>query len=114
MSVLEGAFAAEFYNAFADIYSDAVLTRVTMTDVNGTLTPSETNQDIKAQRDDLSEAARASAGYGEREVSILVLRQGADEMDANCKITLYGEIYEVSQCRSDPVSAYWQCRCVKA
>lgn len=115
MGILEGALAADFYAAFADIYSDAVLTRVTLADDGtGSLTPSSVDQAIKAQRDDLSEAQRVAAGYSDRDVRILVLRQGVGEMDNNCRIALYGVTYEVSQCRSDPAGAYWECRCVKS
>lgn len=116
MSILEGDLAAEFYDALSDIYSDATLTRVALAEVPGepgTLTPSETTQAIKAQLDDLSEAQRVAAGYGDRDARILVLRQGVGQMDNNCKITLYGVVYKVSQCRSDPAGAYWELRTVK-
>lgn len=114
MSILEGDLAAEFYSAFSGIYSDATLTRVTMTDDGtGSLTPSETTQPIKAQRDDITEAQRVAAGYSDRDVRILVLRQGVGEMDNNCRITLYGVVYLVSNCRSDPASAYWEVKAVK-
>lgn len=118
MSILEGALAAEFYNALSGIYSDATLTRVTLTELDpvnnpGTLTAVPTSQPIKAQRDDLTEAQRVAAGYGNRDVRILVLRQGVGEMDNDCQITLYGVTYSVSQCRSDPAGAYWEVRAVK-
>jgi hypothetical protein len=142
MSILDGFLAAEFYSAFADIYTDAILIRVTRSDDGtGSLSETETAQAIKVQRDDLTEAQRVAAGYGDRDVRILVLRQGVGEMDNNCKIMLYGlplddlgiphsndvyfdtdigydpignTTYRVSQCRSDPAGAYWELRTVRA
>lgn len=114
MSILEGALAQDFYNAFSPIYSDATLTRVSrVDDGEGGWADSTTTQAVKAQRDDLSEAMRAAAGYTDREVRILVLRHGVGEMNTDCRITLYGVEYLVSFARSDSAGAYWECRCRK-
>lgn len=105
----DDTLALEFYNALAPIYSDGILTRVAMAGTNeGGISKTETTQPIKVQRDDLSEQARAAAGYTTRDVRLLILRYGVGEMDANCRIDWPEGEFSVMSCISDPAGAYWQ------
>lgn len=115
MSILDDdTIALEFYNALAPIYMDGQLVRVTYTDDGtGSVAPSTNSQPIKVQRDEISEAQRIAAGYGDRDATLLILRYGVGEMDANCKVEFDASEYAVVSCRSDPAGAYWQVRATK-
>lgn len=108
---LSGVFGA----AFGPIYGDATLRRITITHADdGTRSRSVSTAAVKAQQDELSEAARVAAGYTAKESRFLVLQSGAGVMPRTDDELVYGgATYAVKAVTADPASTHWVVRAEK-
>ena len=78
----------------------------------GNPTGGDTDYPCRAQIDDMSEVARAQAGYTEKERRVLMLAESCEvEPNTNDSITVKGERYAIMDVNSDPAESYYSMRC---
>ena len=113
MSLLNGQLASIFNAAFAGIYLPATLHKSELTyDDAGNPTGTDSDYPCRAMIDDMSEVARAQAGYTEKERRVLMLAAScAVDPTTNDAITIKGERYAIMDVNSDPAESYYSMRC---
>ena len=114
MPLLNGQLSAVLNRAFAGIYLPATL-HVSGSGYDEAGNPTagtDTDYDCRAMIDDISEVARAQAGYTERERRIMVLADSVAVVPTtNDSITVKGERYAIMGVNSDPAESYYSMRC---
>lgn len=117
MSLLNGALAGVFAAAFRPIYLPAYVHRYgpMQYDDGGSVVPSEPDLiDAFAQVDQCTEAMRQAEGYTERDVRLIVLREGVGELTTDDRVELLSGpctgVYLVQSIGVDPAGAYLDCR----
>lgn len=116
MGLLDGGIAAEMAAAFGDIYLDATLFRNAQTPdgeggwIEGILESAA----VKVQENDLSESARAAAGYTAKDAQFLILTQAVPAsfaLDTDWKMAFGGVVYQiVAPVRLDPAKSHFMAR----
>lgn len=116
MSLLDGTLSSIFNAAFAGIYLPATLHKAATTfDEAGNPTATDTDYSCRAMIDDMSEVARAQAGYTESERRILMLADSCEvKPDTEDAITVKGARYSVMDVNSDPAESYYSMRCQRS
>ena len=113
MGLLNGDIAAEFGAVFGGLYLDAKLFRQALTaDGSGGWTAGAiAHHNIKVQEDDLSEVARAAAGYTAKDSRFLVLTNSVPvsfPLDTDWKIAFNGLVYSINPAVSlDPAKSHF-------
>lgn len=111
MSLLEGGLAEVFATAFGGLYLDATLHRPSFTDDgSGGGSTSWTNEPVKAQLDQTTQAMRASEGFVDTDQRILVLAQALAPITADMEITVGGTRWMIASVTQDPAGAYFDLR----
>ena len=114
MGLLNGQLSAVFNRAFAGIYLPATLhvSGSGYDDAGNPTAGADIDYDCRAMIDDMSEVARAQAGYTERERRIMVLADSVDVVPTtNDSVTVKGERYAIMDVNSDPAESYYSMRC---
>ena len=113
MSLLDGQLASIFNAAFAGIYLPATLHKNELAyDEAGNPTGSGTDYECRAMIDDMSEVARAQAGYTEKDSRIIMLAESCEvDPTTNDSITVKGERYAIMDVNTDPAESYYSMRC---
>lgn len=111
---LDGGMRAIFGAAFASLYLDATLhRRTTSVASDGDVTASETDEDVKAHFDRITETMRRSEGYADGDVAILALQVNAagDQVSpaptTDDEITLGGQRWAIGSIEADPAATHW-------
>jgi hypothetical protein len=116
MSLVDGDLAALFGAAFAPLYRDAILTKLTPADDGAggfTTTPMSTPAKILIEA--VSDAARAASGIPDEAVTLSVLRAGLGAtLDLDDEVKMGPDTYRVIRVATDPAGAAYQAVAVPA
>lgn len=114
MSLLDGQLAAAFAGVFSGSYLDGQLYRAAdfvddgMGGGNGGgFAPAEA---VKVQVDQASQSMRASEGYAEGDVRILMLAHGVAAPNTDAEIAAGGVRYMIESVGTDPAGSYYELR----
>lgn len=114
MSLLDGQLAAAFAGVFGAIYLDGQLYRSNeFTDdgkgggAGGGFKPAEP---VKVQIDAATQAMRASEGFVEGDVRILMLAHGVEAPDTDAEIAAGGTRYMIESVGTDACGSYFELR----
>lgn len=119
MGLLDGAIAGFFGAVFGDIFLDARIFRETLTDdgKGGWIKGPPVSHDVKVQEDDLSEVARAAAGYTAEDSRFLILTEGfpADfEASTDWRLAFQGRFFKLNPPISlDPAKSHYVVRATR-
>lgn len=114
MGLLDGQLAQVFAGVFSAIYLEGQLYRPAAWVDDGQgggsgngFAPAEA---IKVQIDQATDAMRASDGYVDGDVRILVLAHGVAAPDTDCECGAGGKRYMVESVSTDPAGTYYELR----
>lgn len=112
MSLLDAEIQSLFGSVFGALYLNGNITRVTFTDDGaGGLTENLETSPCKVQRDVCTEAQRLEEGYSATDVRLLILQDGQDPIDTNCRVMVLERMYQLGPIiNQDPARSYWECR----
>lgn len=112
MGLLDGGIASMMAGVMGQFYLPATLVQVTLVaDGEGGGTETVTSQPCRVQEDMVREETRAAAGYAQNEKRFLVLQSGiTGALTGDCRLTVGGITYSLSQPEQDPAKSYWQVR----
>ena len=114
MSLLDGQLAAAFAGAFGAMYLDGSLYRAAEFADDGKgggtadgFAPAEA---VKVQVDQATQAMRATEGYVDGDVRILMLTHGVAAPDTDAEIAAGGVRYMIETVGTDPAGSYYELR----
>lgn len=115
---LDGGVAEAFAGIFGGFYLDASLYRpATFTDdgAGGGADPADPAPEaVKVQIDTATEAMRASDGFADGDVRILMLAHGVTAPNTDCEVEARGVRYSIQSVSNDPCISYYEMRGRKA
>lgn len=118
MGLLDGGIRDLFFNAFKGLYLDGLLhagTAQPIYDTNGDITgyTDGGNVPIKVQTDRTGEQVKASEGYAQGDVTLIILaRNEAGPVTINTDQTVtdgYGDTYRIKDADQDAARSHWVC-----
>lgn len=114
MGLLDGGIAGTFAGAFGALYLEGSLYRLVAWSDDG-MGGGEGGgfadaESVKVQLDQATQAMRASEGFVEGDVRILLLAQGVATPDTDCEITAGGTRYMVETVSTDCAGSYYELR----
>jgi hypothetical protein len=103
-----------FGAAFAGLYLDGIMHRLTRTDANnGDVTVTYVDEPVKVQKDAVTERMKGFERYTARSVRMIILQVGPDGVvarpNSDAEVSVGGERWALSDVESDPANTYWQC-----
>ena len=109
MSLLDGDLAVLFGAAFAGLFRNATLGKLTVTDDgSGGFTSVLIPYPVKLMVEAVSDRSRAASGLPEMAVTLSVLQAGLGAtVDLDDQITVGGTNYRVIRVEADPAGAVW-------
>jgi hypothetical protein len=114
MGLMDGSIAAAFAGVFQAIYLDGTLFRPVAFADDGMGGGSDQSfgpgEAVKVQIDAATFAMRASEGFIEGDVRILMLAHGVSAPDTDCEIGAGGARYMVESVATDPCGSYYELR----
>jgi len=117
VTLLDGEIEALFDSVFGGVFLDATLHRtVKTTAANGDVSSVPSNVPIKAMFDKITDTMRATSGFSDKDVAIIVLQQGiSPALSTADEITLKGVRWSIkSPIDEDPAASHWIARGQKA
>lgn len=114
MGLLNGQIAEIFAAAFSAVYLDGQLYRpVEFTDDGkggggdgGFAAP----ESVKVQIDAATQAMRATEGFVEGDVRLLMLAHGVPAPDTDCEVSAGSKRYKIATVATDPAGSYYELR----
>lgn len=111
MGLLDGGLQRIFHGAFAGIFLNATLHRYTkIDDGKGGGSSTFNPVPVKASLDLVNERMRASEGYTDKDVRILMLAFNVPEPTTDDEITVKGQRWSIASVGTDPATAAYEMR----
>jgi hypothetical protein len=113
MGLLDGGIAAAFAGVFGGVYLDGSLYRRSAfadDGMGGGADQGFTEEPVKVQIDQTTQAMRASEGFVEGDVRILMLAHGVTAPDTDCEAAAGGVRYCIQTVGTDPAGSYYELR----
>lgn len=112
MSLLDGGIRSTFGRVFGTIYEDATLTKTVRTEsLDGTITETETPHAVKAHAPSRNEVYRASAGFTDGEIEIIILKHNVSVTpNTDDRLTYAGKEYDITAPAEDGAHSHWRIR----
>lgn len=111
MSLLDGGIAATFSAALSGLYLDGTLHRwSTVDDGMGGGVSGFSDEAVKAQLDQTTQAQQRGEGYTDTDQRILVLAHGVDPISTDDELTVANKRWKIASVTTDPAASYYELR----